>query len=111
MPTLNELKESLIEELEDKRTEILSSRYPEDLVCEMIDGWVPIYNHELVECLSDDISLAYVEDSGLLPECSDVFQIISIAIYEQLSQFAGEWLSDEQEKPLMDELLEVKESL
>jgi len=93
---INELEKNLIEELNDNKKEILERQYPEDLVTEFVDGWIPIYNSDLIEAISDDPSLAYVDDHGLLPKNPGVHDIIRAAIYERLSSVGFEWLCDNQ---------------
>ena len=98
MTTIYELEKSLAEELEGRKAEILGDVYPDDEVIECVDSWVPIYNHELAECLVGDISLGYVDDPGLLGDAPDCFKVISAAIYERLSAAGYEWLCDAQEE-------------
>ena len=100
--TLPELTKAMTEELEDNKREIMESQYPEDLIHEIVDGWIPIYYGELAEMLYNDHTLSSVEDEGLIGqqrigEGFNVWNIISVAIYERLSDSASEWLSNEQE--------------
>jgi len=90
--TLPALISAMTESLEDSKAEILDSQYPDDLVHEIVDGWVPIYYGELAEMLCCDHSLANVDDTGLIDPDSSVWAIISVAIYERLSDAANEWL-------------------
>jgi len=96
--TMQELEKNLIDELNDNKKEILENEYPSDLITEYADGWIPIYNGDLIEALSSDPSLAYVYDEGLLPENPDVHSIIKTAIYERLISLAHEWLRDNEKE-------------
>ena len=96
--TMHELEKNLIEELNDNKKEILEHEYPSDLITEYADGWIPIYNSDLIEALSSDHTLANVDDSGLLPQDPSVHDIIRTAIYERLIGVAYEWLNDNEKK-------------
>ena len=96
--TMYQLEKNLIEELNDNKKEILEHEYPSDLITEYADGWIPIYNSDLIEALSSDPSLAYVDDHGLLPTDPGVHDMIRTAIYERLINVAYTWLSDNEKK-------------
>ena len=91
---LYQLTRDLIADLEDNREEILSSVFPEDLLHEYVDSIVPVYYADLASCLAADISLGEVDDPSWLPEGATVWQIIAVAISEQLSAAAYEWLEE-----------------
>lgn len=96
--TMHQLEIDLIDELNDNKEEILEHEYPSDLITEYADSYVPIYNSDLIEALSSDPSLAYVDDHGLLPTDSGVHDIIRTAIYERLIGVAYKWLNDNEKK-------------
>jgi len=96
--TMHQLEKDLVDELNDNKKEILEREYPSDLITEYADGWIPIYNGDLIEVLSSDHSLSNVNDTGLLPENPSVHDIIRTAIYERLIGVAYEWLNDNEEK-------------
>ena len=96
--TMHELEKNLIDELNDNKKEILEREYPSDLIHEYADGWIPVYNSDLIEALSSDHTLANVDDTGLLPQNPSVHDIIRMAIYERLIGVAYEWLNDNEEK-------------
>ena len=96
--TIDQLEENLIDELNSNKKEILEEQYPEDTITELADSYVPIYNADLLDCLSDDYTLAQVDDTGLLPENPSVHDIVRIAIYERLINVSHTWLYDNQEK-------------
>jgi len=65
------LEQNLIEELSDNKKEILNSLYPEDLIHEYADGWVPIYNYDVLETVQSDMYLIgeaeeLESDSGII---------------------------------------------
>ena len=96
--SMYQLEKNLIDELNDNKKEILEREYPSDLITEYADGWIPIYNSDLIETLSSDDSLSNVDDTGLLPENPSVHDIIRTAIYERLIGVAYEWLNDNEKK-------------
>ena len=96
--TMHQLEIDLIDELNDNKKEILEHEYPSDLITEYADGYVPIYNYDLIEALSSDHTLANVDDTGILPQNPSVHDIIRTAIYERLIGVAYEWLNDNEEK-------------
>ena len=95
---MHQLEKNLIDELDDNKKEILEHEYPSDLIHEYADGWIPVYNSDLIETLSSDHSLSNVDDTGLLPENPSVHDIIRTAIYERLIGVAYEWLNDNEKK-------------
>ena len=96
--TIHQLEQDLVDELNSNKKEILENQYPEDVITELADSYVPIYNYDLIDALSCDHTLAYVDDTGLLPENPGVHDIIRMAIYERLSNAAHTWLNDNQKK-------------
>jgi len=96
--TMHQLEKNLIDELNNRKEEILEHEYPSDLINECADSWIPVYNSDLIEALSSDPSLAYVDDHGLLPTDPGVHDIIRVAIYERLTGVAYEWLNDNEKK-------------
>jgi hypothetical protein len=42
--TMQQLEQNLIDELNSNKKEILENQYPDDLVTELADSYVPIYN-------------------------------------------------------------------
>ena len=96
--TMHQLEIDLIDELNDNKKEILEREYPSDLITEYADGYVPIYNYDLIEESSSDHTLANVDDTGLLPQNPSVHDIIRMAIYERLINVAYTWLSDNEKK-------------
>ena len=91
-----QLENDLISALEDEKDSILSNKYPEDLIHELADSYVPIYYNDIAQCLVDDTSLAELDDEGLAEGVTDVFKRIQIAIYERLSNTAYAWLYEVQ---------------
>jgi len=96
--TMHQLEKNLIEELNDNKKDILEHEYPSDLIHEYADGWIPIYNGDLIDVLGSDHALAEVDDYGLLPQNPSVHDIIRTAIYERLIGVAYEWLNDNEKK-------------
>jgi len=88
--SIYELEQAVKAEVIERANELKESSYPTDLLFELADSYIPIYNHELAECLADDPGLAYVDDEGLIDISKGVYSIIQTAIYERLSQAAHE---------------------
>ena len=88
--SIYELEQDVKAEIIERANELKESAYPEDLLFEMADSHIPIYNHELAACLSDDPGLAFADDEGLVDISKGVYQIIQTAIYERLIQAASE---------------------
>ena len=93
-----QLEKNLIDELNDNKKEILEREHPSDLIHEYADGWIPVYNSDLIDALSSDHSLCDVDDTGLIPENPSVHDIIRTAIYERLIGVAYEWLNENEKK-------------
>ena len=96
--TLRTLTNDLIETLNDSRDEICGDVHPSDMLHEYVDSAVPVYYHELAECLADDTNLGFPGEFASCTENATVWQIISLNIYEELSHAAHGWLEDAQEE-------------
>jgi len=88
--SIHQLEQDVKAEVLERAEELKESVYPSDLLSELADSHIPIYNHELAKCLADDPGLAYVEDDGLIDMSKGVYHIIQVAIYERLIQAANE---------------------
>lgn len=84
------LEQNLIEELNDNKEEILESKYPEDLIYEYADSWVPIYNYDLLKVAQSDLTLGYVHDSDFGE--GDIYFLLSCSIRERLTNIGWNWL-------------------
>ena len=97
-----QLEQDVKAEIIERADELKESIYTDDLLFEIADSHIPIYNHELASCLADDPGLAFVNDEGLINISNGVYHIIQVAIYERLIQVANEAYenleSDELEK-------------
>lgn len=94
MKTMDSLKEDIRIEVRNCIEDLLNSRYPNDILNEIADGLVPIYDRDRVELLLDDMSLSEVDDPGLIEGITDIFKILGISIYERLIQIAYEEFED-----------------
>ena len=92
--TFDIVKDGLLDALQESKDEIFDNEYPEDVLHEIVDSNVPIYHSDLADILASDNQFAFVDDAGLMPEHPDVYQIISISIYEKLSDIAYLWFED-----------------
>ena len=87
---IRELEQDIADNVALDFEDIISSDYPTDRLHEIADYGVPIYNYELAQMLANDFTLAYVDDEGCVEGVTDVFKIISFAIYERLLAAAYE---------------------
>lgn len=85
-----DLEEEVRQTIRDRAEEIVTANYPNDLLTEIADSAVPIYNSDRVECLLDDLSLSEPDDAGLVEGVTDIFAILAVSIYEKLYSFASE---------------------
>ena len=98
MQTVHQLIKNMLEHLETDKAEILESHYPEDTLHEIVDGWIPVYHSQLSELLASKPSLGNgPSDYGLVKENPTVWDILTAAVYEMLSEEAQEWFSQAQE--------------
>ena len=89
------LEQKLIEELNHNKEDILELKYPEDLVVEYADSWVPVYNYDLLEVAQSDLTLGYTHDSDLGE--GDVYQQLTWSICERLTNVGLRWLNNQVE--------------
>lgn len=105
--TLWDVENSLMEDLESQKDDILAAEHAEDLLAEIIDSCIPIYNHSLLEMAMSDLWLAVDKpnfESGY-GEAGSAVSVIVANLYDHLDEKAHEWL----EKLLMEkEGLKIK---
>jgi DNA-binding PadR family transcriptional regulator len=90
------LEQNLIEELNDNKEEILNSSYPEDLINDYADGWIPIYNWDVLETAQSDLYLLNEADED--ETGGSIIQKIQTAIYYRLTDAGNKWLQDNQDQ-------------
>lgn len=101
MRTMLKLEKEMLADLASNKGDIVSARYPEDVITEIADSHVPIYHSQLAELLADCPSLGDgPDDPGLLPHGDEltVWRILQVAIYERLNALAFEWWHDVQDQ-------------
>ena len=96
--TIYQLEKDFLEDLEECKTEILEATYPEDIIHERADSWVPDYNYSRLQLACDDLWLGYPSEGGLTQDCDNAYDIIAINIYERLSNIGHEWLEHAQKE-------------
>jgi hypothetical protein len=89
------LEQNLIEELNDNKEEILEATYPEDLVNDYANSWVPIYNYDLLSVAQSDLTLGYTHESDIGE--GDVYQQLTWSIHERLMSVGYQWLNNQVE--------------
>ena len=92
-----DLVEEVTNTIDNEMKDLLENRYYQDRLTEIVDEAIPVYNSELLGLLSDNHSLAEVDDLGLLPENPDVYDIIRTAVYEQLSYEANRYFDNKKD--------------
>jgi hypothetical protein len=90
------LEQNLIAELNDNKEEILNSSYPEDLIHEHADGWIPIYNYDVLETVQSDMYL--IGEAEELESDSGIIGKLQYAIYSRLLEAGYKWLQDNQDQ-------------
>ena len=96
--TMSQLEDDFHEELEDNKSEILEAKYPEDIIHEKADSWVPVYNYDRLQLACDHLWLGYPSENGLTQDCDNAYDIIAINIYEHLLNIGHEWLEHARKK-------------
>ena len=94
--TMYQLEKDFLEELEYDKSEILEAKYPEDIIHENADSWVPVYNFNRLQLACDDLWLGYPSENGFPKEFDNAYEIIGYNIYEHLLNIGHEWLEREQ---------------
>lgn len=89
-----EIEADFLNELDERKEEIKESEYPTDTMLEIVDSHVPIYNFDLAICLANDLNLGYVDDTGLVEGCDDIFKAIHMSIYESLTIEGYNWMQE-----------------
>lgn len=90
--TIYSLEEDVRIEVNDRLEDLMDSCYPDDILHEIADNNIPIYNYDRVSCLLDDLTLSEPDDPGLCGDSRDIFDILAASIYERLIVEANkEW--------------------
>lgn len=103
--TIRQLETEMEEQIHDDARDMFDSTDPEDRIHEYADSTVPVYNADRLECLTDDHTLAYLDDTGLVADDADIYTRIGVAIYERLLQHGYKhWseVKDEIEEAMSD---------
>ena len=107
---IRELEQNIADNVALDFEDIISSDYPTDRLHEIADYGIPLYNYDLAQMLANDFTLAYVDDEGCVEGVTDVFKIISFAIYERLLAAANEAF-EELKKDKLESLAELQDDL
>lgn len=98
--SMQQLERDVAEEVRGRADELRQETYPEDMVMELADGWVPIYTYDILQYAANDLALAVDE-----PECGPAFDgsptpinIIAANIWDRLQAVASEALYELQEE-------------
>ena len=107
--TMYQLVKDFQEELENCKSEILEATYPEDLLSEMADSWVPVYNYDRLLLACDDLWLGYPSEGYVTKDCENAYDIIATNIYERLVIIGYDWLEHAQKEAIQKYLLLLRE--
>ena len=93
--SLYQLKTDLLDELKDRKKEILEDEYPDDLIREIVDSFTPIMTYDLLEVAQDDLWLA-VDEPDIMAFDGKNTAVNAIAgnLYDYLFEIAIEWLDE-----------------
>jgi len=98
--TYYKLVEQLKEALEDRREEIekngdlIGEAENENIINEVVDNSVPIYNGDLVDVCRDNFDLMLVSPEMGVAEESTPLDLLRMNVYEALSAEAYKWLEE-----------------
>ena len=98
MITLYEIEKELINEMQDRKAELLITEDSYDMLSEIIDSYIPGYNYDLVELLLNNLHLGYIEEPEVVYAKNDIFSYISLSIFEYLLPIANKMLEDLREQ-------------
>ena len=93
----NSILRDLIEALTTEHYDEIKAASPIDrdhLVIDIVDGYVPIYNSDLAECLADKPDLGLM-DARFDLNVDNAFTIIQYNINLELTDAALEWLEEQ----------------
>lgn len=91
---LSDLVKSMLEELEERKEEILEEKYPEDLITELVDSYLPVYTYDALLYACNNLSLAM--DTPEI-EAKNAYEMIIYNMSELLQDEAYKWLEKVQE--------------
>ncbi len=92
---LSDLVKSMLEELDSRQDEILQAEYPEDLITELVDSYLPVYFYDALLYACNDLWLATE-----LPESYSIDSAYGMIIgnmAQHLQEKANEWLEKARE--------------
>ena len=84
-----ELKDSFAESIEYMK----ESRYPEDILTELADGFVDVYTLGAVDQWRA-LGCPEIDDAGLVEGVTDIHQIVSMTVFEWASNYLYKLLRD-----------------
>jgi len=89
---IHTLEQNLIEELNDNKEKILKLRYPEDLIGEYAEGWMPVYYMDILAVAHSDFHIVHEADE--YETDNSIFDKISTAIFYRLTDVGDQWLQN-----------------
>ncbi len=93
--SLYQLKRDLLDELNDRKKEILEDEYPDDLIRGIVDSFIPLMTHDLLEVAQSELWLA-VDEPEIMAFGGENSAVNAIAgnLYDHLFEIALEWLDE-----------------
>ena len=81
---INDIVDEVIDNVDD------DTQYPQDVITEIVDGWVPVYNKGVIDFANSlhggDFTEVWLTDSDTTPmsDCDNVIRFLQIKIFELL---------------------------
>ena len=90
--SLHDLEHRLKQDIDDQTTDIKANEYPDDYLHEIVDGFVPVYNADLLRYALDDLWLAVVQPEHMAFDGENTaVNAIAANIYDHLMECANEY--------------------
>lgn len=92
---MNELREQLIQSLNDMEVEIRDSKDPQQLIYERVDSTIPVYHYDILEVALSETTLAtYVPEIFAFNGEHTAVNAIAGNIYSELLETGNKWLEE-----------------
>jgi hypothetical protein len=105
--TLEKLKTTAEEVLKEEYAEHMEANeyYLEDIIHEVADGTVPVYNHDLLE-LANNSPVVALEEPRLPTKDNTVIDLIKVKTYEEIDQHLREWINKDENQEIKEKFRE-----
>lgn len=96
---IEDAKESLVELMDGGENALRKGHPSDDLISEVADGAVPVYNYDRISVLQSSSEL-WCDRPDLASDDSDIIDLIGFAIYEAVEQALYQYVRDLGEEPV-----------